>query len=58
MTAVGMVGVGVGDEGSVYGFPGVDVEVACGAVESFGADGDEGGHESDEFRYYQYYGGD
>ena len=53
-----MVGVGVGDEGSVYGFPGVDVEVACGAVESFGADGDEGGHESDEFRYYQYYGGD
>lgn len=48
MAAVGMIGVGVGNQGGFYGFPRVDVEVASGAVESFGADGDEGGHGSDE----------
>ncbi len=44
MTAVGVVGVGVGDEGRFYGFPGVDVEITGGAVESFGANGNQRGH--------------
>ena len=42
MTAVSVVGMGMGDEGSINRLPRIDVEVACFAVETFGANGDEG----------------
>lgn len=34
-TGAGVVGVGVGDDGFGDGLPGVDVEVAGGAVDAF-----------------------
>jgi hypothetical protein len=37
-----VVGVGMGHDGAVYGAPGVDVEIAQGAVEAVGDELEEG----------------